>query len=69
MDLGCGSGLWCIEVADQLPNTRVVGVDISPQQPTDVPLNCDFLLDNLLDGIPFDTGSVDLTHSRYHLLL
>jgi hypothetical protein len=55
-----------VEVADEYPNTRVVGVDISPQQPTsDVPINCDFLLDNLLDGIPFDTGSVDLTHSRY----
>jgi hypothetical protein len=57
-----------VEVADEYPNARVVGVDISPQQPTsDIPINCDFLLENLLDGIPFDTGSVDLTHSRYIL--
>ena len=40
-------------------------MDISPIQPThDVPINCDFLIDNLRDGVPFDTGSVDYAHSR-----
>lgn len=65
VDLGCGSGLWCLEVADEFPNVRVVGVDISPVQPIhDVPVNCDFLMDNLLNGLPFDTGSVDFSQSR-----
>jgi metalloendopeptidase OMA1, mitochondrial len=65
VDLGCGSGLWCLEVADEFPNVKVVGVDISPVQPIhDVPVNCDFLMDNLLDGLPFDTGSIDFSQSR-----
>jgi len=64
-DLGTGSGLYAVEVADEYPSCRVVGVDISPVQPTWVPSNCEFLV----DGLPFDTGSVDMTHSRYKMFL
>ena len=33
LDLGCGTGLWAIEMADRLPKATVTGVDLSPVQP------------------------------------
>jgi tRNA G46 methylase TrmB len=28
LDVGCGTGLWCIDVADEMPNTQVLGFDL-----------------------------------------
>lgn len=42
LDLGCGTGIWSIEVANKYPDSFVVGVDIAPIQPTNFPKNCDF---------------------------
>ena len=33
LDLGCGTGLWCIEIADEQPNSMVIGTDLSAIQP------------------------------------
>lgn len=53
-----------MEVADQFERTRVIGLDLSPIQPTDVPENCEFRVADLNEGLDFDDGSVDLIHSR-----
>lgn len=37
LDLGTGTGIWAIDFADQYPEANVVGIDISPIQPTSVP--------------------------------
>ncbi|KAJ5774734.1 hypothetical protein N7457_009630 [Penicillium paradoxum] len=42
LDLGCGTGIWGIEVANKYPNSWVVGVDLAPIQPANFPKNCDF---------------------------
>lgn len=42
LDLGCGTGIWSIEVAVKYPDSFVVGVDLAPIQPQNHPLNCDF---------------------------
>ncbi|KAL1962533.1 hypothetical protein VTN77DRAFT_9408 [Rasamsonia byssochlamydoides] len=42
LDLGCGTGIWAIDVANQFPNAFVLGVDLSPIQPKNIPKNCDF---------------------------
>jgi ubiquinone/menaquinone biosynthesis C-methylase UbiE len=66
VDVGTGSGLWALEVADQFPDAEIIGTDLSPVQPTDdIPQNCQFRVESLLDGLHFDDGSVDLLHSRY----
>jgi len=65
VDIGTGSGLWCIEVANEYPECRVVGTDLSPVQPTTIPENCDFYIESLLDGLSFPTGSVDYLQARY----
>ena len=71
MDVGCGSGDWCIEVAMMYPRCTVSGIDLSAIQPTyDAPENCNFYWADLNDGLdPGDgsigDGSIDLVHSRY----
>ena len=65
VDVGTGSGLWAMEVAEEFPTARVIGTDISPTQPTDdLPPNCEFRLESALDGLNLDDNSVDLLHSR-----
>lgn len=60
-----GAGRWAIEVADDFPRTRVIGMDLSPMQPTDVPHNCEFVVGDLTETLDdFDDGSFDLIHSR-----
>ena len=34
LDIGCGTGIWAIEFADQHPSADVLGTDLSPTQPT-----------------------------------
>ncbi|KAK3311041.1 S-adenosyl-L-methionine-dependent methyltransferase [Chaetomium strumarium] len=47
LDLGTGTGIWCIEYADEHPEAEVIGVDLSPVQPNCVPPNCRFEIDDL----------------------
>ncbi|KAJ9639627.1 uncharacterized protein PV06_03077 [Exophiala oligosperma] len=47
LDLGCGTGLWCVEVGDDHPESIVVGVDLSPIQPTLLPPNVKFYVDDI----------------------
>ena len=62
--MGTGSGRWVIEVADDYPTAHVIGVDLSPIQPTDVPTNAEFILMDLTQGLEFDDGTTDLVQSR-----
>ncbi|KAH6621684.1 S-adenosyl-L-methionine-dependent methyltransferase [Chaetomium sp. MPI-SDFR-AT-0129] len=47
LDLGTGTGIWCIDYADEHPEAEVIGVDLSPVQPEFVPPNCSFEIDDL----------------------
>ncbi|KAK3319027.1 S-adenosyl-L-methionine-dependent methyltransferase [Apodospora peruviana] len=47
LDLGTGTGIWCIDYADEHPEAEVIGVDLSPVQPDFVPPNCSFEIDDL----------------------
>ncbi|KAL4928993.1 class I SAM-dependent methyltransferase [Aspergillus undulatus] len=46
LDLGTGTGAWAIEMADAFPEAIVTGTDLSPIQPTWVPPNCRFEVDD-----------------------
>ncbi|KAI9737966.1 MAG: hypothetical protein M1834_009336 [Cirrosporium novae-zelandiae] len=46
LDIGTGTGNWAIDFADEYPSARVIGVDLSPIQPTWVPPNCFFEVDD-----------------------
>ena len=62
--MGTGSGRWVVEVAESYPTARVIGVDLSPIQPTEVPRNAEFFLMDLTQDVDFDDGSTDLVQSR-----
>ncbi|KAL5365107.1 S-adenosyl-L-methionine-dependent methyltransferase [Aspergillus floccosus] len=65
LDLGCGTGLWAIEIAKAYPSAYVLGVDVSAIQPDSPPPNCVF-------RVPFDyerpwlmgEGKWDVIHMR-----
>jgi len=65
LDIGTGSGSWVIDVAEEYPNTRVIGMDLSPIQPLSVPPNAEFQVGDLtVDLASFHQMSFDLIHSR-----
>jgi SAM-dependent methyltransferase len=68
LDVGAGSGVWCIEVAKEYPSALIQGIDISPIDRTDIPENCKFFIANLDDGLKFDDDSMDLVNSRFSSL-
>jgi hypothetical protein len=49
LDLGTGTGIWAIDMADKFPDCEVIGTDLSPIQPAYVPPNCKFYVDNYED--------------------
>lgn len=42
LDVGTGTGIWALELGDMFPESRVYGIDLSPIQPTAVPSNVHF---------------------------
>ncbi|KZT41719.1 S-adenosyl-L-methionine-dependent methyltransferase [Sistotremastrum suecicum HHB10207 ss-3] len=64
LDLGCGSGIWCTDMAKIFPHANVVGFDLARSSPSDTPENCFFLQGNILDGLKDFYGQFDLVHSR-----
>ncbi|EOO03882.1 putative methyltransferase domain-containing protein [Phaeoacremonium minimum UCRPA7] len=63
IDVGTGTGIWAIEAADQYPGAEVVGIDISPHQPTWIPPNLKFYVDDVEDEWVNGSG-FDLVHFR-----
>ncbi|KAK0624950.1 S-adenosyl-L-methionine-dependent methyltransferase [Bombardia bombarda] len=63
IDLGTGTGIWAIEVADQYPSAQVEGIDFSPIQPVWVPPNVKFIVDNIEDDW-LNGSDFDLVHLR-----
>ncbi|KAK0611407.1 S-adenosyl-L-methionine-dependent methyltransferase [Immersiella caudata] len=64
LDVGTGTGVWAVEVADEFPSARVTGTDLSPIQPSWVPPNCTFELDDVTQPWTFSENQFDLIHIR-----
>lgn len=64
MDVGTGSGIWAIDVADEFPDASVLGTDLSPTQPDMVPPNCIFEIDDVRDCWTFPRDHFDFIHIR-----
>ncbi|GAE00281.1 methyltransferase, putative [Paecilomyces variotii No. 5] len=64
LDLGTGTGLWAIDFADRFPSAEVTGVDLSPIQPSFVPPNVRFIVDDV--EAPWTYGhKFDFIHVRF----
>ena len=64
LDVGTGSGAWAIEMGDRFPGAHVRGMDLSPVQPSLVPPNVDFLIDDC-ERDEWLSHSVDFVHLRF----
>ncbi|KAF3354200.1 hypothetical protein VdG1_07665 [Verticillium dahliae VDG1] len=64
LDVGTGTGIWAIDVADAHPAAEVTGFDISPIQPSWVPPNCKFHIDDAQLEWTYPPASFDLIHIR-----
>jgi ubiquinone/menaquinone biosynthesis C-methylase UbiE len=64
LDVGTGTGIWAIEFAEQYPNASVVGTDLSATQPTWVPPNVRFEIDDANHTWTF-AEKFDYIHCRY----
>jgi len=64
LDVGTGTGIWAIDVADRFPSASVIGTDLSAIQPQWVPPNCSFEIDDATLEWAYTKESFDFVHSR-----
>ncbi|SPJ78268.1 uncharacterized protein FTOL_06657 [Fusarium torulosum] len=65
LDVGTGTGIWAIDFADEHPNIEVIGTDLSPIQPSWVPPNVKFELEDATNTWSWSDNTFDLVHMRY----
>ncbi|KAF4443113.1 Demethylmenaquinone methyltransferase [Fusarium acutatum] len=65
LDIGTGTGIWAINVADEYPSASVIATDITPTQPSFVPPNLEFQIDDAQLEWTFEPESFDFIHIRY----
>lgn len=65
LDIGTGTGIWAIEMADLYPGCNIKGTDLSPVQPTWIPPNCSFEVDDFEQDWTFGSNRFDMVHARF----
>ncbi|KAF2206230.1 hypothetical protein CERZMDRAFT_115866 [Cercospora zeae-maydis SCOH1-5] len=70
LDIGCGSGIWCLEMADKYPNANITGMDVSPIQPTNnKPANVEWIVHDMEESDwPFPAQQEDGTEGYFDLI-
>ncbi|KAI7768232.1 hypothetical protein LZL87_014078 [Fusarium oxysporum] len=64
LDVGTGTGIWAIDMADAYPSAEITGTDISPIQPAWVPPNCQFHIEDAQLEWTYRPESFDFVHIR-----
>lgn len=71
LDVGCGTGRWAMELAQQFPQANVIGVDVVPTEQFTTghglvkpPDNYQFVSGNVMEGLPFADNTFDFVHQR-----
>ncbi|RAH49795.1 class I SAM-dependent methyltransferase [Aspergillus brunneoviolaceus CBS 621.78] len=65
LDVGTGTGVWALDIADAYPHAEIVGTDLSPIQPRYTPPNCSFIIDDAESDWAFPPEEAfDYVHGR-----
>jgi methylase of polypeptide subunit release factors len=65
LDIGTGTGIWAIDMANKFPGAEVIGTDLSPIQITWAPENCRFEVDDAeREWVGYRSDSFDFIHAR-----
>ncbi|GAB1321037.1 mRNA 3'-end-processing protein YTH1 [Madurella fahalii] len=67
LDVGTGTGIWCIDFGCEHPEAEVIGTDLSPIQPAWVPANVRFEIEDAGTDWTFRDNNFDFIHMRYLL--
>lgn len=66
LDVGTGTGIWALEMAEQYPDATIIGTDLSPVQPVMVPDNVHFEIDDVeAKHWSWPDNYFDYIHSRF----
>ncbi|KAF8864026.1 UMTA methyltransferase [Acephala macrosclerotiorum] len=65
IDLGTGTGVWCMEMGDRYPSAAILGIDLSPIQPVWVPPNVRFMVDDAESSWLEPENFYDFVHGRH----
>ncbi|KAG2229791.1 hypothetical protein INT48_005318 [Thamnidium elegans] len=69
LDAGCGPGYWTLDMAKDYPNSKFRGVDVSDFFPKKYkPDNCEFVIGNITETLPYEDDTFDYIHQRMLLL-
>lgn len=68
LDLGTGTGIWALEMAEKYPQTEIHGVDFSPIQPHWMPENVKFEIDDVENQWTWPENHFDLIYSKTMLV-
>jgi len=64
LDCGTGTGIWALDIGAQFPAAHVVGVDLSPIQPSWTLGNVEFQVDDVEKDWTWPLDHFDFIHSR-----
>lgn len=65
LDVGSGTGIWAMDMAQQFPQAQIIGVDVAlTSLPQVLPGTCLFCHADILKSLPFPSHQFDFTHQR-----
>lgn len=64
LDIGTGTGLWAIDMADFFPDAEITATDLSPIHPPNLPPNLTFEIDDANSSFTYPPAHFDMIHIR-----
>ncbi|TFK49097.1 S-adenosyl-L-methionine-dependent methyltransferase [Heliocybe sulcata] len=64
LDVGSGSGIWIVEMAQANPEVDFIGFDLVKNEAIVAPPNCRFIIGDLTGGLPDFQAAFDIVHAR-----